>query len=176
MRAPALALLLLLSLLACALPARAQDAIHHCVDAQGNPVFTDQPCASQHATPVQAPAAAASAAAPGLPIPLQRCASTAAGLRQRVIYAFAARDPNRLAGLMLWHGYGHVSAVDDIRALARLVRQPLLEIHFGDDPGDDPGSSADNGADALQLRTLGDDDARFAVVRQAGCLWLRYGG
>lgn len=168
MRAPVLALLLLLSLLACALPARAQDAIHHCVDAQGNPVFTDQPCASQHATPVQAPAAAA----PGLPIPLQRCASTAAGLRQHVIDAFAARDPNRLAGLMLWHGYGHVSAVDDIRALARLVRQPLLEIHFGDDPG----SSADNGDDALQLRTLGGDDARFAVVRQAGCLWLRYGG
>ncbi|MEW9625701.1 DUF4124 domain-containing protein [Rhodanobacter geophilus] len=172
------ALLLLLPLCLLARPAHAQDPIHHCVDTHGNPLFTDQPCASQQASPVQAPAPVASVATPGLPTPLQRCASTAAELRQRVIDAFAARDPNELAGLMLWHGYGHVSAVDDIRALARLVRQPLLEIHFGGDPGDDP-ASADGGAaavaDELQLRT-GDDGARFAITRQAGCLWLRYGG
>ena len=187
----ALALLLLLPLCVLALPARAQNPIHRCVDAHGNPVFTDQPCTSQQATPVQAPppASAASVATPGLPAPLQRCAGTAAELRQRVIDAFAARDPNQLAGLMLWHGYGHVSAVDDIRALGRLVRQPLLEIHFGDDPGDDPASagsdlspvasSAAPPADELQLRTSGDDgerSARFAITRQAGCLWLRYGG
>ena len=183
----AIALLLLLTLLAFALPARAQNPIHHCVDAHGNPLFTDQPCASQQATPVQAPppAPAASVATPLLPVPLQRCATTASELRQRVIDAFAARDPNQLAGLMLWHGYGHVSAVDDIRALAGLVRQPLLEIHLGGDPADDPAAPGSTGlaaaapasADELQLRTGGGDErsARFAVARQAGCLWLRYG-
>lgn len=187
------ALLLLLSLCALALPALAQDAIHRCVDAHGNPLFTDQPCASLQATPVQAPPPAASVAAPGLPVPLQRCASTAAELRQRVIDAFAARDPNQLAGLMLWRGYGHVSAVGDLRALNRLVRQPLLEIHVGGDSGDDPAddpatagsslppatASAAPPADELQLRTGGGDGergARFAITRQAGCLWLRYGG
>jgi hypothetical protein len=188
----AIALLLLLPLCVLALPARAQDPIHYCVDAHGNPVFTDQPCASQQATPVQArpPAAAASVAPPGLPVPLQRCAATATELRQRVIDAFAARDPNRLAGLMLWHGYGHASAVDDMRALGRLVRQPLLEIHFGDDADDDSASAGGDGmapatssapppADELQLRTSAEDgerDMRFAITRQAGCLWLRYGG
>ena len=186
----ALALFLLLPLCALALPAWAQDAIHHCVDAHGNPLFTDQPCSSQQATPVRAPpASTASTATPGLPVPLQRCAGTATELRQRVIDAFAARDPNQLAGLMLWHGYGHVSAVDDLRALSRLVRQPLLEIHFGNGADDDPAvagsgpppaaSTAAPPADELQLRTSGDDgerSARFAIAHQAGCLWLRYGG
>ena len=177
----AIALLLLLPLFAPALPARAQNPIHRCVDAHGNPLFTDQPCTSQQASPVQAVAPGPSVSAPGQPVPLQRCAGTAAELRQRVIDAFAARDPNQLAGLMLWHGYGHLSAIDDLRALNRLVQQPLLEIHFGDDPGGDPatGSSAATppaaAADELRLRT-GDDDARFAVSRQAGCLWLHYGG
>ena len=178
-----LALLLLLPLCTVALPARAQNPIHHCVDAHGNPLFTDQPCTSQQATPMQAPTPApgASVAAPGLPVPLQRCASTAAELRQRVIDAFAARDPNQLAGLMLWRGYGRVSAVGDLRALNRLVQQPLLEIHFGDDPGDDPAAGGSAAAppttptDELRLRT-GDDGAHFAITRQAGCLWLRYGG
>src|SRR6185437_7523302 len=171
-----LVLPLLLPLCTLALPARAQNAIHHCVDAHGNPLFTDQPCTSQQATPVQAPA------------PVQRCASTAAELRQRVIDAFAARDPNQLAGLMLWHGYGRVSAVGDLRALSQLVRQPWLEIHLGGAPDDDPASagsslppeasSAATPADELQLRTSGDDgerSARFVIARQAGCLWLRYG-
>ena len=181
MRLPAL--LLLLPLLAVALPGRAQNPIHHCVDARGNPLFTDQPCTSQQATPVQAPTPApgASVAAPGLPVPLQRCASTATELRQRVIDAFAARDPNQLAGLMLWRGYGRVSAVDDLRALNRLVQRPLLEIHFGGEAPDDPVAAGSSGppaaasstADELQLRTV-DDNARFAISRQAGCLWLRY--
>lgn len=165
------ALLLLLMFCAFAGSARAQDAIHRCVDARGNPLFTDQPCSSQQATPVQAPAPAASAAPPGVPMPLHRCAATTIELRRRVIAAFAAHDPNRLAGLMLWRGYGDHAAVDDLRALARLVRQPLLEIHFDDEPAS--ASSASPPANALQVRTEGGDDASFAVTHQAGCLWLR---
>lgn len=184
------ALLLLLSLLAVALPGQAQDAIHRCVDARGNPVFTDQPCATLQATSVQAPSttagASASPALPDLPMPMQSCAGTAAELRQRVIDAFALRDPNRLAGLMLWRGYGRAAVIGDIRSLGQLVRQPLLEIHFGNETDDDDPDAADAAGppaapaeDGLQLRTGGGIDersTRFAITRQAGCLWLRYRG
>lgn len=180
----AIALLLLLTLGAFAATARAQDVIHRCVDAHGNPVFTDQTCSSQNATPVQdvqKPAPAGVVAAPGMPVPLHRCAGTEAELRQRVIDAFAARDPNQLAGLMLWHGYGHHSAVDDLRALAQLVRQPLLEIHFDNEADDDSdadtpaaASSAAPPANALRVST-DSGGADFGIARQAGCLWLLYG-
>jgi len=175
-----LALLLLLMLCALATTARAQDAIHRCVDAHGNPVFTDQPCASQQATPVQTPSPAASAASPaspGAPVPLQGCATTTTELRQRVIDAFAARDPNQLAGLMLWPGHGGPSTVDELRALAQLVRQPLLEIHFDNEPDDDPDSGAPpaaSPANELLVRTGSGSSTSFAITRQAGCLWLRY--
>ena len=170
-----IALLLLLTLCTLATTAQAQDTINHCVDARGNPVFTDQPCSSLQATPVQAPppGASASVAPPAVNMPLQSCASTATELRQRVIDAFAARDPNRLAGLMLWHGYGSHSAVDDLRTLAQLVRQPLLEIHFDNEPAE--GSTAPSPpANALDVRTDSGNDVSFAITRQAGCLWLRY--
>ena len=170
------ALLLLLMLCTAALAARAQGAIHHCVDAHGNPLFTDQPCPSLQATAVQGPSPAASAAAPGAPVPLHRCAATAAGLRQRVIDAFAAHDPNKLAGLMLWRGYGNHAAVGDLRALTQLVRQPLLAIHFDNEPatGATTSSATPAPANALRLRTEGGDDASFGIARRAGCLWLRY--
>jgi len=87
-----------------------------------------------------------------------------------VIDAFATRDPNRLAGLMLWHGYGHGAAVGDIRALAALVRQPLLQVQVSD--GD--AAPADNAAaDTLQVQTSDGGNASFAIAREAGCLWLR---
>ena len=189
MRAILPLLLLALTAVPTATHAQSQNPIHRCVGAQGNPVFTDQPCASLQAVPVQAaPPAADVPVVPGAPVPLQRCAATVGALRQRVIDAFAARDPNRLAGLMLWRGYGHVSAVDDVRALARLVRQPLLDIQLGDEADDDPAGTASGEAparasstaattDELRLNTGGEDGARsvrFAITRQAGCLWLRY--
>ncbi|MBD8881493.1 DUF4124 domain-containing protein [Rhodanobacter sp. 7MK24] len=154
--------------------ARAQDAIHRCVDAHGNPLFTDQPCPSQLASP--APAPTSSLAPPGAPVPLQRCAATAAELRQRVIDAFAAHDPNRLAGLMLWGSYGNSSTTGDLRALAQLVRQPLLEIHFDNESAAGlpaPASSAAPPAKELQLRTDDGGNAGFAITHEAGCLWLR---
>ncbi|MBD8874089.1 DUF4124 domain-containing protein [Rhodanobacter sp. DHB23] len=164
--------LLLLTLCILATAAQAQGTIHRCVDAHGNPLFTDQPCPSQQA----APAPAASLAPPGAPAPLQRCAATAAELRQRVVDAFAAHDPNRLAGLMLWGGYGNGSTTGDLRALAQLVRQPLLEIHFDNESADGlppPASSTVPPARALRLRTDDGGTAGFAITRQAGCLWLR---
>lgn len=168
---------LLLLLASLALPGRAQTPIRHCVGADGQPVFTDQPCASIHATP--APAISGSAPAPSLRPPAVTCAATADELRGAAIDAFASGDANRLAGLMLWAGYGEHAAVADIRALALLMRRPLVDI-------DAPAGTASSGSAATQgapseliVHTVADAGSgttqatRFAIERHAGCLWLR---
>lgn len=168
----------------------AQGAIHRCVDANGNPVFTDRTCASQHATRVTPSAAVpTSHNAPPMP-PATLCAATLPALKKAVIDAFAGRDPNRLAGLMLWGGYGHHAVVADIRWLGQLMQQPLLGIHVvggDDDAGDAPASTTSTAgepsvvpstAPALVLSTSDaaggpPPQSTFPVVARAGCLWLR---
>ncbi|MCX7513959.1 DUF4124 domain-containing protein [Frateuria hangzhouensis] len=168
---PTLRLVLLLLLALTALPGHAQSPIYHCIAADGHPVFTDQPCSSLQAT--AAPATAASASAPSLRPPAVTCAADVDALRGAVIDAFANADANRLAGLILWAGYGEHAAVADIRALAGLMRRPLVGIDLPDD------GSASDGTAALVVRTVppdGSDDpgeTRFAIERHAGCLWLR---
>jgi hypothetical protein len=191
MRTRALLLLLLLPLLL--LPtgtALAQNAIHRCVDANGNPVFTDRTCASQQATPVAPSAATATGTQAPMP-PATLCAASLPALKQAVIDAFAGRDPNRLAGLMLWGGYGHHAVVADIRSLGQLMRQPLLGIRMvgGDDGDADDTTALADGitgepsaaapvAPALILSTSDvgggpPQQSTFPVVARAGCLWLR---
>jgi hypothetical protein len=200
-------LLLLLVLLSLPLGVLAQDGIHRCMGADGNPLFTDQPCAALQATPVtatpRAPADAAAHTAPAAPPPIL-CAASVAELRESVLQAFANRDPNRLAGLMLWGGYGQQAVVADIRSLTGLMQRPLLEVTEADetatsapslDPMLDlsqaPGASASAHAPAaparggerqLIVRTTSDDgsgnarETRFSVVRRSGCLWLQGAG
>jgi Domain of unknown function (DUF4124) len=161
---PRLALLLLLLL--AINPAHAQNPIRRCVDANGRQVFTDQPCASVQATDAVAPATPP--AAPGLnsTVPVL-CAATRAELRQAVVDAFATRDANRLAGLILWNG-GSAGTVADIQALNGLTRQPLLD--FGEAQADDTAPASD-----LRLHTGmagAAQETRFGIVRHAGCLWL----
>ena len=77
MRLPCRLLLFTLSMLA--LPAGAQTAIHRCIGSHGNPIFTDQPCATMQASPVRAsptPGGALLAAPPML------CAASRDDLRQ----------------------------------------------------------------------------------------------
>lgn len=186
--------------------AMAQDGIHHCIGADGNPLFTDQPCAALQATPVNPPPAAAkppmtqavSAVATTTPPPVS-CATSVADLRQGMVDAFAARDPNRLAGLMIWNGYGRNAVVADIRSLGSLMQRPLLDIGAASEsedstpPNDDPlftspatdatrSPSSSGGDQQLVVRTASGDgsgvahETRFTVVRRSGCLWLRGSG
>jgi hypothetical protein len=182
--------LLSLALLARVTPAVAQTEIHRCIGANGGAVFTDQPCAALQATPVSPAAAAANSSAVAAPPPTL-CAASVDGLRQSVIDAFAGRDANRLAGLILWDGYGRGAAIADIRALTTLMKQPLLGVDTppaaptsahagsGDPVLQAAQSKVPQPADQLVLRTA-DNDAdgnpaawRFDIVREAGCLWLR---
>lgn len=181
-----------LSLVAWIAPAAAQTAIHRCIDAHGHPLFTDQPCMALQATPVN-PAPTAPGNQSSQPPPVM-CAATLAQLRQSVMDAFTHHDENRMAGLMLWNGYGSGAAVADIRSLGSLMRQPLLDI----DPSAPPGSNRDalptagssaaantpdpppSAGSQLVLHTTSRDgngspaELRLDVVHQAGCLWLRY--
>jgi len=201
-------LLALLVLPACAL---AQQDVHRCVGADGNPVFTDQPCAAQQATPVGAKSNAASPravqdASPTAPeshAPLL-CAANMDELRQGVVDAFATRDPNRLAGLVLWGGQGQESVVAGIRSMNALMQHTLLNVDGGAgepsparSPTDDiydlsrppeaespPKPPAAPPAQDRQIvvRTASNDgsgtpqETRFMVVRKSGCLWLRPSG
>ncbi len=180
--------LLCLALPALAAPALAQTDIHRCIGANGGAVFTDQPCSALNATPVSPAAAVASPPRLDSPPPVL-CAATVDELRQSVIAALARRDTTRMAGLILWDGYGRGAAIADIRALTALMKQPLLEVETPQHakatapPGDDDFFAPDNPSlramDQLVLHTSGgaSGDAastwRFDIVRQAGCLWLR---
>jgi hypothetical protein len=183
--------------------AMAQDGIHRCIGADGNPLFTDQPCAALQATPVNTPPASAkspvtqdvSTLGASTPPPVS-CATSVGALRQGMIDAFAARDPNRLAGLMIWNGYGRDAVVANIRSLGSLMQRPLLdigtasEINDSPPPSDDPPLSqpaadaartpaSSSGDQQLVVRTASGDgsgvahETRFSVVRRSGCLWLR---
>lgn len=173
----------LLLLLIIGVPLHAQDVIHHCIGSDGHPVFTDQPCAALNASPtVPAPTPATSSSVTGglhEPPPVL-CAATMGALRQSVADAFASRDPNRLAALMLWGGYGKQSAVAQIQDLGQLMKRPLLGIGGDTDPPTDADSGdAPPREDALIVKTASNDgsgsahETRFAVTRQSGCLWLR---
>ncbi|WP_109123789.1 DUF4124 domain-containing protein [Dyella sp. C11] len=197
-------LILLLFLLP--LSAMAQAGIHRCVGADGNPVFTDQPCAFLQATPVNTPPPATAAAPmvqgaadiPATTPPPVSCATSVASLRQSTIDAFAAHDPNRLAGLMIWNGYGREAVVADIRSLGSLMQRPLLDVGASDEeetssssPGTDgdasttdasPRPSSGGGEPMLLVHTASNDgsgtphETRFSIVRRSGCLWLRGSG
>lgn len=184
---------LLLLLFCLPLGARAQDGIHRCVGADGNLVFTDQPCAALNATPVASSAhdsapTTTAPVVPAAPAPVL-CATTVADLRQSVLDAFSTRDPNRLAGLMLWSGYGQQSVVADIRSLGGLMQRPLLGVGPDNDESADTNQNPASAGSApstpaneerqLVVRTAADDgsgqprETRFDVVRRSGCLWLR---
>ncbi len=180
-----------------ATPAMAQTDIHRCIDAKGNALFTDQTCAAMQATAIQPAAkpgddvtnAATIASTPAEPPPIL-CAGTYNDLRQSVIDAFANRNANRMAGLMLW---GSGDAVGTIRMLGTLMQQPLLDAGPPDStnvaPAGGAGSLTANAAqdsaaashqgDQLVLHLAGRDgsgnprELRYGVVHRAGCLWLR---
>lgn len=171
----------------------AQGDIHRCVGADGIPVFTDRVCTDINATPVMPPAPTSTVAAPAnlSQPPTVLCAADMPQLKQAVVDAFAARNPNRLAGLMLWDGDGQETVVSDIRLLSRLMAHPLMDIKGApaspSSTTDAPASTLSMSAtpnprpaqgETLSVQTESDDgsgatqETRFDVLHHAGCLWL----
>jgi hypothetical protein len=182
--------LLWLVLIVWAIPGTAQTAIHRCIGANGNPLFTDQTCAALQATPIHPAPVPSGSNHPLTEPPPILCAANFKELRQSVVDAFANRNANRMAGLMLWSGYGSDAAVADIRSLNALMQQSLLDVGPPDDPAttgtDAPAPDAQPATppagDQLVLHTTGIDgdgnphERRYDIVRRAGCLWLRNAG
>lgn len=188
-------ILLWLMLLMVPVCAKAQGDIHRCMGADGIPVFTDRVCADVNAAPAlpaPAPASSAHAPVPSSQLAAVTCAADLKQLKQAVIDAFAARNPNRLAGLTLWNGDGKEEVVADIRYFIRLMSRPLIEVKSTSDATsgeDNPSASqlslsaAPNPApvhgEALLVRTESDDgsgaatETRFDVVHRSGCVWLQ---
>ncbi|KGI77120.1 DUF4124 domain-containing protein [Oleiagrimonas soli] len=181
-----LRLALILVLLTLASVCHAQSAVHHCVSADGTPVFTDQPCGSMQAARI-------GAVQPSSSRTEHACPATREALRQRVAAAFVAHDANALAGLMLWQGYGDVEAVQEVARMHRLMQHPLLNVTDGADtspPSAQPLSAMPPVPDAdvdTTIDVMPDDDlevhlggvearesgpVRFQVVTRAGCYWL----
>ncbi|HTC25979.1 DUF4124 domain-containing protein [Dyella sp.] len=181
--------------------ARAQSDIHRCVGANGGVIFTDRECSDLNASPAvpaPTPSASASEAPTGIaqPPPVL-CASDMTQLKQAVVDAFAERNPNRLAGLMLWEGAGRDAVVANIRQFTRMMAHPLVGVRASEYTSTAPPSaSASAGADlselsmaatpspspsqgeSLSVETESDDgsgttqETHFGVVRHDGCLWL----
>ena len=173
---------------ACLLPAPAVTAavaqlqpqsIHRCIGREGEPVFTAKPCADESL--VMAPALAGSAAPAGPS--LHVCPLSPQELRDRVAVALQERDVNKLAGLMLWNGDTRRGAVDALRRLATLVRQPINDLAlapaFVDVPTSAsvpaPASSASVSDGPLQLSITAEDGSStvFALSDSGGCWWLQ---
>lgn len=187
MRLAILLLLLCVPLAGAAAPAM-QTTIHHCVDADGTPVYTDQSCASMDAVPATSdadPFAPSKSAGP------RTCPRDRKALENRVADAFRTHDANALAGLMLWRGYSEFGAVHTVHDLADLMQWPFLGFANTSPatarsapaiPGLPPllPATAQSTAlspqpDVLVIR-LGhpeQPDISFVIMQRAGCLWLQ---
>lgn len=170
---------LALLLLCLAAPAcMAQSAIHHCVSADGTPVFSDQPCDSIASMKI-------GAIVPGLQ---RSCPTTREALRRQVAIAFNEHDANALAGLMLWEGYGDSEALHEVARLQKAMRRPLLGVVDATGPPPPaslPAPAAAGSVSATPVPELGalvvhlgglkpDPDASllFSIESRAACLWL----
>lgn len=183
-------LLCLLALFACAPLAHAQAAqpVYRCIGAHGEPVFSGQPCG----TPAPAPGADASMPNNGSSAV---CAGSPEALRQAVAGAFATRDVNQFAGLVLWRGMDQGSARATLRSLAAWLKQPLTGIAIARaagppfaDPAGGPPAGATTGQPAgassvaaspptgFDISTGGGDGATrdFGLVESGGCWWLTF--
>jgi hypothetical protein len=153
-------------------------SIHRCIGRDGEPVFTAKPCVDESL--VMAPALAGSAAPAGPSMHV--CPLSPQELRDRVAAALQEHDVNKLAGLMLWNGDSQRAAVDVLRRLASLVRQPVNGLALAPVSADVPtsasvpASASTVGASegALQLNILAEDGSSttFALSDSGGCWWL----
>ncbi len=154
-------------------------SIHRCIGRDGEPVFTAKPCADESL--VMAPALAGSAAPAGPSLHL--CPLSPQELRDRVALALQERDVNKLAGLMLWNGDTQRGAVDALRLLAVLVRQPVNDLALSSAPSNAfaptsafaPANAASVAAAPPQLTLTGQDgsSAVFTLSDIGGCWWLQ---
>lgn len=165
--------------------------VHRCIDAEGRPLFSDQPCVAHNARrpedPVPPTAAEVAAAEAREAERLKRMgycpAWDAESLQTELEASFGARDVNRLAALYHWPGATKYSSTVVLNEMERLLKRPLLDVdeEAAELPLDwEPGDPEPLPRLRLELGSEGAMDdplfARFAVVRHAGCIWITWAG
>lgn len=186
-----LLLVLIASPLCFARGAHAQ--IHHCIGAQGEPVFTDQPCGSAElSVNVQSDRldggdpTNATGAVPdddGARI-AATCPRSPQQIRERIAIAFNDDNPNALAGLFDWRGFSHQSADTQLKAFSRWLKRPLIGVEFSgaaDPSGAQPGDADYTPSDPSGLTVLtqmsgepAPETRSFGMVERGGCWWLSF--
>lgn len=184
-------LTLLIPLLCFTHGAKAQ--IHRCIGAQGEPVFTDQPCGSGELSADAAsgslartdPANATSTApaSSGTRI-AATCPRSPQQVRDRISVAFNDDDPNALAGLFDWRGFSHQSADARLKDFSRWLKHPLVGVQFSgaaDPSGAQPGDADYTPSDPSGLTVLtqmpgepAPETRSFGMVERGGCWWLSF--
>jgi hypothetical protein len=186
-----LLLVLAIPLLCFARMAHAQ--IHRCTGAQGEPVFTDQPCGSAELAvnpssdtlvhTGDADADGAPADGGGTPI-AATCPHTPEQVRERINIAFNEDNPNALAGLFDWRGFSRRSADAQLEEFGRWLKHPLVGVEFssGADPSgaqpDDLDYAPENPSGLTVLTQspggFAPDTRSFAMTQRGGCWWLMF--
>lgn len=178
--------LLMLAGLLCVDAAQAQ-RVHRCIDADGSPLFSDQPCDSQNAhrrddsTLLSATSAIKlSARQAAMDARMGYCpAWDFESLQAELEASFQARDVNRMAALYHWPGATRRSSTPVLNEMERLLRRPLMDI--AEEEPDLPYDWQVGDPEPLPVLRLelGGSEAferpeytRFGVLRHAGCLWI----
>lgn len=190
-------LVLLFPLLCFARGAEAQ--IHRCIGAQGEPVFTDQPCGSAElsvdvasgkldrndvpSSTSTAPASGMALADSGTPL-AATCPRSPQQVRDRIAVAFNDNNPNALAGLFDWRGFSHQGADARLKDFSRWLKHPLIGVQFSgaaDPSGAQPGDADYTPSDPYSLTVLTQSSSElapetrsFGVTEKGGCWWLSF--
>ena len=191
MRASLLLCLMVFPLLLC-VARNAHAQIHRCIGAQGEPVFTDQPCGSSglsvdaaSGTGNQDREYTVGNATDAGPVRFAAaCPRSPQQVRDRVAVAFNDDNPNALAGLFDWRGYSHTGANAKLKEFSRWLKQPLVGVQFAgalDPSGAQPGDADYMPVNPTGLTVLTQprgvlaaDGHSFGLVQRGGCWWLNF--
>ena len=198
----ALAALLLLPRQAATQDSAATSALHRCVGADGNAIFTDRACRDLDAT--DAPPPSAAILSPAVVVRVRTCARSQDDLLSGVRNALEAHDPNRLAEFYHWTGMGNREGYRLMGRLSNFSERPLLDVQLvssaregtllpdllpppelGDEFPIDPEPAAPvlpprSNANLLrvdQMRSETDLESQVTYFRlrsNAGCWWLQF--
>jgi hypothetical protein len=179
------AVVLLIGLWMAFSPAHAS-GLHRCVDANGAPIFSDQPCEDIGAK-VRQDAAPASGAASAGRLHVRTCARTPEGLLRGLKIALAAGDVNQLSAFYHWPGIGTAEADEILKRMQQLIGRPLVsaELIRAHPPSDGDGfqtvaSAQPAEATAIELvqsRSTADNTpvhTTFALIQYVDCWWVHF--
>ncbi len=167
------------------LPAHAS-GLHRCVDANGGPIFSDQPCEDLGAK-VRSEAAPASGAASTGRLHVRSCARTPDGLLRGLKIALATGDVNQLSAFYHWPGIGSAEADEILKRMQEIVARPLVSAELvrthppPETAGDPINASAPpiaaTAIELVQLRSSSDNTQvrmNFALIQYVDCWWLHF--